>query len=168
MEFNQVSVSFCFRIDGTFFLRKQGQHLRENEKVFQDSWHGKILLCATVEADHDQEEDEEEECEAGEGVDYRGGGRVGHHPVLLLDFPPLEGSFRRSWLVLLPSLPGHEGGRGCWFGLCEATAIWPQRLPPLPSSHPPSSSSAEEPESECLTSLTPGHVTTLEPHLPSA
>ena len=105
----------------------------ENEKVFQDSWHGKSLLCATVEADHDQEEDEEEECEAGEGVDYRGGGRVGHHPVLLLDFPPLEGSFRRSWLVLLPLLPGHEGGRGCWFGLCEATAIWPQRLPPLPS-----------------------------------
>ena len=74
MEFNQVSVSFCFRIDGTFFLRKQGQHLRENEKVFQDSWHGKNLLCATVEADHYQEEDEEEECEAGEGVDYRGGG----------------------------------------------------------------------------------------------
>ena len=74
VEFNQVSVSFCFRIDGTFFLRKQGQHLRKNEKVFQDSWHGKILLCATVEADHDQEEDEEEECEAGEGVDYRGGG----------------------------------------------------------------------------------------------
>ena len=34
VEFNQVSVSFCFRIDGTFFLRKQGQHLRENEKVF--------------------------------------------------------------------------------------------------------------------------------------
>ena len=62
--------------------------------------------------------------------------------MLLLDFPPPEGSFRRSWLVLLPSLPGHEGGRGCWFGLCEATAIWPQRLPPLPSSHPPSSSSA--------------------------
>ena len=62
--------------------------------------------------------------------------------MLLLDFPPLEGSFRRSWLVLLPSLPGHEGGRGCWFGLCEATAIWPQSLPPLPSSHPPSSSSA--------------------------
>ena len=62
--------------------------------------------------------------------------------MLLLDFPPLEGSFRRSWLVLLPLLPGHEGCRGCWFGLCEATAIWPQRLPPLPSSHPPSSSSA--------------------------
>ena len=62
--------------------------------------------------------------------------------MLCLDLPPLESSFRRSWLVLLPSLPGHEGGRGCWFGLCEATAIWPQRLPPLPSSHPPSSSSA--------------------------
>ena len=34
VEFNQVSVSFCFRIDGTFFFLKQGQHLRKNEKVF--------------------------------------------------------------------------------------------------------------------------------------
>ena len=34
MEFNQVSVSFCFRIDGTFFLRKQGQHLKGRTKKF--------------------------------------------------------------------------------------------------------------------------------------
>ena len=34
VEFNQVSVSFCFRIDGTFFLRKQGQHLKWRTRKF--------------------------------------------------------------------------------------------------------------------------------------
>jgi len=32
VEFNQVSVSFCFRIDGTFFLRKQGQHFAQQSR----------------------------------------------------------------------------------------------------------------------------------------
>ena len=143
--FNQVSVSFCFRMDGTFFFLKHGQHLQEilKQHVFSSK---KNLLCTTVQTDHDQQEYQEEEGETRESVDYRSCGGVGHHlPDSLLRglaSPQLEdSSFRDPGLAWSPGtwgwarvgtdrLPGC-----CTGGYCHLL------LPPLTlATAPPSSS----------------------------
>ena len=129
MLFNQVSVSFCFLMDGTFFFLKHGQHLRDGQIISTSTLSSKRnLLCTAVETDHDQQEYEEEECESGESIDYRSCGGVGHHladNLLRVRFAQLEGSFRGPWACLAALVHGgvDRGVVGCWCGAREATAI---------------------------------------------
>lgn len=147
MLFNQVSVSFCFRMDGTFFFLKHGQHLRQSFSAMSNFFCSKRnLLCTAVETDHDQQEYEEEECESGEGIDYRSCGGVGHHPdnlLLRVRLPRLEGSFRGPWACLQALAVWAYGGvdRGgrllLWWrgGYCHLL-LPPLTLAPAPP-HPP-------------------------------